>query len=441
MNDLNKIRNFHNDEENFEKMQIKGNLIDVSVYANIEKKYAMFLKTQIEHFPYMLKSQWRYMFGKSRGSGHNAIKNLVDMKVLGEQKFKGCHYVYPLTRAVKWYKNEGNAKPMDSKANRQSDLPLLDNFMRAEYFLHTGQLIKLNPSSFFKNQFWCRTDKDYLAKKILQKDIKAKIKEKKQELDKIRTKINQISNGCNNKIVEESVIRSLIDVSQQYGEMLVEIEEVLEVDRVKIDTEVAVYENTFLPYVLPKVQAGAIASLSNRWRNKRVIKNALFKFNGTTHEIEFRNSLEPFRFIEACLNIFYERSCYFKSIHFSSTGIKYDLVVIHYPDTNDNRYNQIIDDMNLICACTENSHFTLQVLTENEEQKTSAASTFKRILTNRKNRSNVIDHISANEIRIYNTKIERYFFEGDSDLLFENEDFSQLEMVVAEMKDFLKTNY
>lgn len=145
------IRQFH-DNDKRESMEIPMELMDVAAYAVIEKKYKRFLETQIRFFPYILKSQWRIMYGKSRGAGHNVLKELVDLKVLGEANYRGCHYVYPITRAMKWYLKDKAAKPMNSKVNRSSDLPLLDSFMRAEYFLHRGNPLAISPLPFFNRQ-------------------------------------------------------------------------------------------------------------------------------------------------------------------------------------------------------------------------------------------------------------------------------------------------
>lgn len=129
---LQAIREYHDDPDNFDVITIPGNLFDVEVCAMIERYYAKFLHTQIRNFPYMLKTQWREMWGRSRKSGHYGLQELIDAKVLGVGHFKGCHFVYPLTRAMKWYGGNADAKPMES---RVSDNLLLDYFMRAEFFL------------------------------------------------------------------------------------------------------------------------------------------------------------------------------------------------------------------------------------------------------------------------------------------------------------------
>lgn len=143
---LEKVREHHDDADRFDEMTIRGNLIDVGVYAMIERYYAEFLRTQITYFPYMLKSQWREFYGLTRKASHYKLQDLIDAKVLSEGQFKGCHFVYPATRAMKWYKEDPDAKNMEG---RKPDRQLIDCFMRAEFFLREKDPLYLSATDAF----------------------------------------------------------------------------------------------------------------------------------------------------------------------------------------------------------------------------------------------------------------------------------------------------
>ena len=145
---LENIRSYHDDEDRFRRMTIRGDLFDVRVYAHIERHFAEFLRLQIKYFPYILKSQWRAMYGKDRKTSHYALQELIEMKVLSEGQFMGCHYVFPATRAMKWYFGDPNARNMEP---RVTDRTLIDHFMRVDFFLQHERPLYVEAKEAFKD--------------------------------------------------------------------------------------------------------------------------------------------------------------------------------------------------------------------------------------------------------------------------------------------------
>lgn len=347
MSVLERIRDFHNEDKR-ETIEIPVGLFDVAAYASIEKKYKRFLETQIDYFPYMLKSQWRIMYGKSRATGHHAIKELVELKTLGEANYKGCHYVYPLTRAMKWRTKDKSAKPMDSKVKRSSDVPLLDSFMRAEYFLHKGMPLMTNLLPIL------------------------------------------------------NVLLKRLEVS-------------------------------------PRILPGGYKPLYEKWKGKRIFKNNSLniELDKKGEPIHIDQNPESYKFIALCINTLIDRRCYFETFSMTKDSLIVNLVVTHFGDTNINRFIEIIEDMNEINNCFNHIKVRMKILCENEDQSLNIGNRLKRALVRRRNSLNISDCIDVNSVSVYNTKIERYFVEGDSDELYKD-DLSELERVLSTFKNFME---
>jgi len=119
------------------EMTIPVMLLDPPTYALMEYKYRGFIRFMSIHCHYMLKSQFRELYGKSRTAGQNALQELIKHGILSEGSFRGCHYVYPTNKAMKFTFGESfiPVRP------HVSDVILLSHFLRVELFLqdHHGQ--------------------------------------------------------------------------------------------------------------------------------------------------------------------------------------------------------------------------------------------------------------------------------------------------------------
>lgn len=407
------IRAYHDDPTNFETMTISGVLIDPAIHATIDRHYKRFLELLLEYFPYMLKTQWRELYGKAKMTGHYAVNELVELKVLGEGSFKGCHYVYPLTRAVKWYTKRENANPFVQK---QSNNKLLDHFMRAEYFLRTTQLIQVSPDYFFNRLLWDR-------RKILleQKEVTDRITGINKQLADLQEQIRQLSQ---NAAANLNRIIALAEQKAEWNRSLNELQR--QEEQIKEKTK------DLPPFKIPEIAEGGALDCVEEYKERKVFSEGV---------PEFKNKLDYLTFVQKCLSILPDRNCYFEDIRLTDEGFKLDLVMIHYHDSSKSRYHRLIDDVNLICDCFMNGSFTLRVLCESEKDQERADKVLKEVFRQRRrslsdfqkkrtNRKNLCE-----KYIVTNTNIARYFQRGDSDLLVHESDLKELEQIIAQLND------
>lgn len=410
---IEEIRAYHEQPGNFETMTISGVLIDPAIHATIDRHYKRFLEVLIEYFPYILKTQWREFYGKSKMTGHNAVNELVEMKVLGEGSFKGCHYVFPITRAVKWYTKKENVNPFVQK---QSNNKLLDHFMRAEYFLRTNQLIQTSPDYFFNRLLWDR-------RKVLleQKGVTDRLSGVNKQLADLQEQIRQLSQN------PSANLSKIITLAEQNADLTGTMKE-LQTQEQHIKEKV----KDLPPFRIPEIAEGGAIDCVEEYKVRKVFSEGV---------PEFKTKLDYITFVQKCLSILPDRNCYFEDISLTDEGFKLDLVMIHYHDSSKARYHRLIDDVNLICDCFMNGSFTLRVLCESEkdlkradqvlkevfQQRRRSISDFQKKRTNRKN--------LCEKYILTNTNIARYFQRGDSDLLVHESDLQDLERIIAQLSD------
>ncbi|WP_141505078.1 hypothetical protein [Paenibacillus luteus] len=409
---IEEIRAYHEDPSNFESMTISGVLIDPAIHATIDRHYKRFLEVLLEYFPYILKTQWRELYGKSKMTGHNAVNELVELKVLGEGSFKGCHYVFPITRAVKWYTKKENANPFVQK---QSNNKLLDHFMRAEYFLRTNQLIQISPDYFFNRLLWDR-------RKILleQKEVTDQLSGINKQLSDLQEQIRQLSQNA------AANLNRIITLAEQRANLTRIMKEL------QIQEEIIKEKSKGLPpFKIPEIAEGGAIDCVEEYQARKVFADGV---------PEFKTKLDYITFVQKCLSILPDRNCYFENISLTDAGFKLDLVIIHYHDSSKSRYHRLIDDVNLICDCFMNGSFTLRVLCESEKDQERADKVLKEVFRQRNRSISDIQKKRTNRKNlcekyiITNTNIARYFQRGDSDLLVHESDLKDLEQIISQLQ-------
>jgi hypothetical protein len=408
---LEEIRSFHDEPKNFEKITIKGNSFDVAVFANVERYYSMFLRTQIEYFPYVLKGQWREFYGKSRGTGHNTINNLIEMKLIGEGQFKGCHYVYPLTRAMKWHSDNEAAKPFKPKLSNNL---LLDNFMRVEYFLRAGTPLEINADKLFDKYIWRKID--YLRKK----------KEKNDLINKFQSQVNDLNTYFSNLKGHELPIE-LIEKAKRLTEFEYKLTELQQ--KIEFTSESKAEQTSLL---IPEFAEGGIQALAEEWKDRKLFKD---------QKPKLESKIDYLRFIQKCLSILPDRNCYIEDIIFFKDSFTLNIAMIHYHDSAKTRYHRLIDDVNMICNCFMDGSFNLKLLCESEKDQKRADKALKEVFRQRKKVNPLIKVKMTNRQNLckkyvlVNTNIVRYFQKGDTDMLIHEADLSDLEQIIAQLND------
>lgn len=409
---IEEIRSYHDEQANFQTITVSGTLFDVSTHAIIERHYARFLEVLVKYFPYMLKGQWRDFYGKARRTGHYAVNELVELKVLGEGSFKGCHYVYPLTKAMKWYTKREKVNPYKQQ---QSNNYLLDHFMRAEYWLRTGELVQIDPDYFFNQLLWERSK---LLKE--QKDITDRLVTYNKQLDELQGSLKQLShNAAANLDRLIAAVEKRSELSRTVSELQHQENQVKE----KIKQLPA--------FGLPEIADGGAIDCREEYKARKVFNKGV---------PEFKSPLDVLKFVQQCLSILPDRNCYFEGMSMSKEeGFKLQLVMIHYHDSAKARYHRLIDDVNLICDCFINGSFTLRVLCESEKDRERADKVLKEVFRQRRKQVAELQKKRTNRKNLCekyiltNTNIVRYFQKGDSDLLVHESDLKDLEQIIVQL--------
>lgn len=115
-----------------EQLIIPADLIDVVDYAQIERDHAEFLRIMIETTPYILKTQYRQFYGKSRTYVNELLRFLEERNIVGRSTYRGLIYYYPLKKALSWYYG---IKDVKGYRRNVSERFLLESFCRAEFIL------------------------------------------------------------------------------------------------------------------------------------------------------------------------------------------------------------------------------------------------------------------------------------------------------------------
>lgn len=421
MNKLEEIRQYH---ENFspQQLQVRMDLFDPHVYMEIQTKYEKYLEMMYYYFPYMIKSQFYKMYGKSKNTNIAVVNELIAMKLIKEVPIAGNRYILPLYRLNQYFEQKKNPSRFKVKPSLHT---LYDNFMRAELFVQKGIIIYPSPNSFFGT-----LDTEMVEQF---KEVREKKEKNEKEMQILEQEINSYyvndTEFNKDKLREVGLngFNTLIQLKEKYWgkkHLHQEIESQYESVKGQIYSMLSKYETL-------SVNKKALELLAIDWKNKK-------GFNKTIYSVQKRE--EQHEFIRKCLDTLPDRSCYFKNIVKNKEQFHLDLVIIHYDDTTKKRYIDLLDDISRICSCFTNGTFTIQLLTESEFEKERATTLIKLALNERLERQINEDYLQfmvknyCTKYTITNTNIQRYLYKHNvGDTIVNDTDLSELEEVLKQL--------
>lgn len=119
-------------------------------YLFIVRKYHIFAYLFTQKFPFLLKSQFEQIIGKSESMTRKEIKKMVELKLIGQLEYKKNKYIYPLHRFFQYVKQRFNNVKRNSLTHIDiSESALLTHFMRAEVYLKTGNILSSEEADLF----------------------------------------------------------------------------------------------------------------------------------------------------------------------------------------------------------------------------------------------------------------------------------------------------
>jgi hypothetical protein len=424
MNLIKSIREYHDNPNNFNTMTIPGHLHDYPVYAILERKYAGFLKLIIEYFPFVLVCQWQQLYGMSRKSGYSAANELVKLHLVKEGNytsqhgFKGLKFISPAPKSMMWFlKKDKVHAPFKTTTNNV----LLDHFMRAEYFLKTGNLIATDASHFFA----VHTNKEA---ELQLEQLKNEIKEKDKEHELLQAGVDSYSSRYAKAVLDKDQIEEMLDDAYELGKLEYQLDEILEPKRNTLEKTL----NEVTRRKLPAVALGGIEILFEAWSERRIFKSTKPELNTEDDCLDL---------LLRCLSILPDRNCYFENIVTDESHVHFDLVLPHYHDSSPSRYHRLIEDVNMICNCFQgDNYFNLRLLCESEKDMHRAEEAIQIAFKQRRQKANPTTTKYTSRINfchnVYftNTNIARYFQKPDTDLLVDENDLMELELIIAELE-------
>lgn len=421
MEKLKEMRRYH---EGFssKEIHIRLDLFDPHVYLDIKTKYEKYLEMMYFYFPYMLKSQFYQLYGKSKNTNISVVNDLIHMKLIKEVPIAGNHYILPLSRMSQYFEQKKSPTRFKVKPSFHT---LLDHFMRAELFVKKGILVHPSPNRFFGTidshiieNFKANKEKKELAEQqiqALEQEINS-FYENGSEFNK--EKLREVGLQGLNVLIERK--EELWNQKQQYQSLLTAFEE--------LQNQLMVMLSQFEPLTVDKK---ALELLAIDWKNKK-------GFNKTIYPVNRRE--EQHEFIRKCLDTLPDRSCYFKNIIKNKEQFHLDLVIIHYDDTTKKRYMDLLDDVSRICSCFSKGTFSIQLLTEGEFEKERAITLIKEALNDRLERNVNEDYLQfmkknyCSKYTVTNTNVQRYLFKHNiGDSIVDDTDFSELETVLKQL--------
>lgn len=421
MSKLEEIRQYH---ETFspERLEVRMDLFDPHVYMEIQMKYEKYLEMMYFYFPYMIKSQFYKMYGKSKNTNIAVVNDLIDMKLIKEVPIAGNRYILPLYRMNQYFEQKKNPPRFKVKPSLHT---LYDNFMRAELFVQKDIVVHPSPDVFF-GILDNKKVEEFKEIKVKKESLEKEIHSLQQEISSFYINENEFDKD---KLREVGLngINTLIELKKQHWEkkqLQKEIESQFEIVKEQIYSMLSKFETL-------NVNKQALELLAIDWKNKK-------GFNKTIYPVQKRE--EQHEFIRKCLATLPDRSCYFKNIIKNKEQFHLDLVIIHYDDTTKKRYIDLLDDISRICSCFVNGTFTIQILTESEFEKERATTLIKQALNDRLERQVNEDYLQfmvknyCLKYTITNTNIQRYLYKHSiGDTLVNDTDLSELEEVLKQI--------
>lgn len=421
MNRLQEIRTYH---ENFSSktLDIRLDLFDPHVYLTIQMKYEKFLEIMYYYFPYMMKSQFYQMYGKSKNTNISTVNELIDMKVIREVQIAGNNYILPISRMSQYFEQQKQPARFKVKPSLHT---LFDHFMRAELFVRKGILIYPTPNEFFgtihtgivESFKQAKLDKDEADKQV-------------QELEQKIALYYDEQTGLNKEKIKEVGLNGIKVLIDQQKELYKLKQTLLERQRVfeELQLEIRSMLSKFEPI---SVNKEALELLAIDWKNKK-------GFNKTIYSVNKRE--EQHEFIRMCLATLPDRSCYFKNIVKNQEQFHLDLAITHYDDSTKKRYIDLLDDISRICSCFTKGTFSIQLLTESEYEKERASTLLKEALNDRLERNVKEDYLQfmnknyCSKYTVTNTNIQRYLVKHNiGETIVDDTDFSELEKVLSKL--------
>lgn len=417
MKKIEKIRHYH-DHFKAESLSIRLDLFDPHAYLTVKTKYEKYLELMFYHFPYLMRSQFYALYGKSKNTNIAAVNELIDLKMVREVGIAGNNYILPLSRMSQYFEQKKQPARFKVKPSLHT---LFDHFMRAELFVKKGILVHTSPSTFFGELDPQIVDEFKLfkpKKEALEKEIQSLEQEiashyNGTEFD--REKIKEV--GINGLVNLVQIEKKLVHLQRDLEEILPKFEYLQQQTR-----------HMMAQYQPLSVKLQDLELLAIDWKNKK-------GFNGKTWPVQKR--IEQHDFLKQCLSIFPERSCYFRDIVKDEESVHLDVIIVHYDDSTKKRYIDLIDDLSRICYCFTKGTFSLQILTESELEKGRATTLLKEALNERlerKVREDYLQFMNKNfciKYTVTNTNIVRYLTKNNiGDTIVQDTNFSELERVL-----------
>lgn len=417
MNKLEEIRQYH-DNFKAESLSIRLDLFDPHAYLTVKTKYEKFLELMYHHFPYMIRSQFYAMYGKSKNTNIAAVNELINLKMVREVGIAGNNYILPISRMSQYFEQKKQPARFKVKPSLHT---LFDHFMRAELFVKKGILVHTSPSAFFGE----------MDPTIVEefKVVKPKKETLEKEIQILEQEIGPHYNGTefNREKVKEVGMNGLVNLIQKEKKLVLLKRDLEEITPV-YETLQQQTRQMMAQYEPLSVKLQDLELLAIDWKNKK-------GFNGKLWRVQKR--LEQHEFLKQCLSIFPDRSCYFKNIIKSEESVHFDIVIVHYDDSTKKRYIDLIDDLSRICYCFTKGTFSLQILTESELEKGRATTILKEALNERlerKVREDYLQFMNKNfctKYTVTNTNIVRYLTKHSiGETIIDDTDFSELEKVL-----------
>jgi len=119
---------------------------DADTYILLMLKYHNFMYLFTHDFNRILKSQFQRIFDMPESTSRKLFKRLKNAKVIGDGKYAGNHFIYPLYRGFKYSAQQFIwDKKVPGSINKDAQEPtLLREFHKVEYWLQTNTVLSDN---------------------------------------------------------------------------------------------------------------------------------------------------------------------------------------------------------------------------------------------------------------------------------------------------------